>query len=571
MQAINPAKRIVFVLFACCMLFSCVAHSQSPNGSEFMDLLAAARKHTADRKWNDAVAAWQQVSDQNPVNGEYIGNLADALYYNAQYARSIDMYKKQITLGHGVLHIAAYNIACCYALIGDKEQALTWLDKSFAMGFPSYTHAQADADLKSLHGDPRFKKILALEDVSKMNRVQGWRYDMEILKKEVLRKAYLRRELSLDEFNKLYRELYNSIDKKTDVQMAMELSKLMVSVKDGHSSLFPMTVKEFKVTLPVQFYFFKEGLYIVAADEKYKHLVGNKVLAFEKKTVEEVTAKLSPYISRDNEMGVLQNLPSVMRHTYALHALGLTGSTEKVELKLADASGRQTTAVIAADTSAVRVDHKSVPDSWTKFHQLVNQPVPLYLKNLKSPFWFERLPNSRTLYFQWNSVRNDRTVTLSRFTDSLMKYIQDNDIDKLVIDLRWNNGGNTMLLPYFIQSVIKNDRINKRGNLFVIIGRRTFSAAQNLATYLEQQTNAIFVGEPTGSNPNFVGEEDFITLPYSKLAMNVSDFFWQSSWPWDQRTWIAPAIYAPPTFKAYSMNADVALDALKGLILEKGF
>jgi hypothetical protein len=130
-----------------------------------------------------------------------------------------------------------------------------------------------------------------------------------------------------------------------------------------------------------------------------------------------------------------------------------------------------------------------------------------------------------------------------------------------------------MLLPYFITTLIKNEKINKRGNLFVITGRRTFSAAQNLATYLEKQTNAIFVGEPTGSSPNFVGEEDFITLPYSKVAMNVSDWFWQSSWPWDSRTWIAPSIYVPPTFKAYSVNRDEVLETLGGLIMngKKGF
>ena len=126
-----------------------------------------------------------------------------------------------------------------------------------------------------------------------------------------------------------------------------------------------------------------------------------------------------------------------------------------------------------------------------------------------------------------------------------------------------------MLLPYFINSIIKTEKINKRGNLFVITGRRTFSAAQNLASFLEKQTNATFVGEPTGSSPNFVGEEDFITLPYSKLAMNVSDLYWQSSWPGDKRTWIAPLIYTPPTFKAYSMNRDEALESILSLTGEK--
>jgi hypothetical protein len=128
--------------------------------------------------------------------------------------------------------------------------------------------------------------------------------------------------------------------------------------------------------------------------------------------------------------------------------------------------------------------------------------------------------------------------------------------------MRWNNGGNTFLSRPLLYGLIKSDKVNKQGKLFVIIGRRTFSAAQNTSTFFERHTNAIFVGEPTGSSPNFVGEETPFTLPYSKITVNVSDLYWQSSWPQDYRTWIAPQIYAPPTFAAYHANRDPAMEAI---------
>jgi C-terminal processing protease CtpA/Prc len=379
----------------------------------------------------------------------------------------------------------------------------------------------------------------------------------------VLRKAFLRRELSLDEFNKQYVALYNSIDKKTDQQIILDMMKLMVTVNDGHSSLFPPAQAAYKLTLPLQFYFFTEGLYIVAADEKYKHLLGNKVMNFGQTPVDKVAKTLSPYINRDNEIGVVQRLQDFVRHLPMLNALKLIPDHEKVELELIDRAGKISKALIIADTSMPRVDHKSAfPANWVSFHQSLSNPVPLYLKNPRTNYWFEKLPDSKIVYMQFNSVRNDKAESLTAFADRLMKFTNENDVEKLVIDLRWNNGGNTMLLPPFINALIKNEKINKRGNLFVITGRRTFSAAQNLATYLEKQTAATFVGEPTGSSPNFVGEEDFITLPYSKVNVNVSDLFWQSSWPGDKRTWIAPTLYIPPTFKAYSANRDAALEAI---------
>jgi hypothetical protein len=151
---------------------------------------------------------------------------------------------------------------------------------------------------------------------------------------------------------------------------------------------------------------------------------------------------------------------------------------------------------------------------------------------------------------------------LLRFSDRLFTFIFEHDVSKLVIDMRWNNGGNTGLIPPLLNRVIRSDKVDEPGKLFVIIGRRTFSAAQNAATYFERYTNAIFVGEPTGSSPNFVGEETPFTLPYSKIVANVSDLFWKTGWPQDYRTWIAPQLYTPPTFAAYRSNRDPAMDAI---------
>jgi C-terminal processing protease CtpA/Prc len=188
--------------------------------------------------------------------------------------------------------------------------------------------------------------------------------------------------------------------------------------------------------------------------------------------------------------------------------------------------------------------------------------VPLYIKNRHLTYWFEHLPQAKTVYFQFNSVRNDPQEPLDALINRLFKFINESEVEKLIIDMRWNNGGNTVLAQPLIHRLISNEKINQRGKLFVIIGRRTFSAAQNTATFIERHTNAIFVGEPTGAGPNFIGEEDPVTLPYSKIPINVSDVFWQSSWPFDQRTWIGPEIYVPPTFEAYRANRDPALEAI---------
>jgi hypothetical protein len=132
----------------------------------------------------------------------------------------------------------------------------------------------------------------------------------------------------------------------------------------------------------------------------------------------------------------------------------------------------------------------------------------------------------------------------------------------LIIDLRRNAGGNTFLHRPLLLGLIRNEKINQRGKLFVIIGRNTFSAAMNASTMIEDYTNAIFVGEPTGASPNFVGETTLVTLPHSQLQFSISDLYWQTSWPMDHRHWIAPRLYIPPSFAAYRINRDPALEAI---------
>jgi hypothetical protein len=79
---------------------------------------------------------------------------------------------------------------------------------------------------------------------------------------------------------------------------------------------------------------------------------------------------------------------------------------------------------------------------------------------------------------------------------------------------------------------------------------------------IERETDAIFVGEPTGSRPNFVGEVVPFTLPFSRTLVNVADVYWQTSWPEDDRPWIAPDLYAPPSFETFSQNRDPAMEAI---------
>lgn len=563
----SSKHRLIAVFLSVCFLLTFQTAAQDTSTKTFFETLAQAEAKSSGKQWAEAAALWEKVIRINPVEGRFWNQLGSA-YYNAKdYRKSIAAYEKTLELGYGVRANVAYNIACDYALLGEKEQALKWLEKAFELKFLDLQDAQTDTDLESIRNEPRYRQLVGLIDTSKMSREEGWRTDLQFLTREIKRRGYhlFPRIGSEAQFDAEVKKISDSISRLTDAQIIIELFRLMRKVGDGHSGLLGAARPEFAQTIPVLFYMFEEGLFVTAADPKHKDLLGSQVLKFGGRSVEEIVKTIHSATSEDNSIWIKQIAPYRIRHLPLLHAAGAIPNPDKVEIVLRGMDGKERTVTIAADTTQPNIwNVKPNPPEWINLSQTISSPAPLYLKNPAAPYWFEYLPESKTVFFQFNSVRNDQKEPLTAFSERLFKFINETDVEKLVIDMRWNNGGNTFFLTPLVRGLMKNDKINQRGKLFVIIGRRTYSAAQNASTYFERHTNAMFVGEPTGSSPNFVGEEFPFVLPYSKVAANVSNLYWQSAFPQDERTWIAPQIYAPPTFKDYSANRDAALEAIIG-------
>ena len=77
------------------------------------------------------------------------------LHRQEKYDEAIAAFRKAIENGCRE-DAASYNIACGYALKGDKDQAFEWLAKALESGFHLDQYLANDDDLESLHSDPRF-------------------------------------------------------------------------------------------------------------------------------------------------------------------------------------------------------------------------------------------------------------------------------------------------------------------------------------------------------------------------------------------------------------------------------
>jgi hypothetical protein len=535
---------------------------------DFMGLVARARIRTADEDWAAAADLWATVTAANPVNGDYWARLGEARFGAHDYAGARQAYEEVLRLGVRETFLAddgpplmpgevAYRIACCEAAAGDGEAAVAALRVAFDRGMRDLARIRSDEHWQELRADQRIRDMAGIIDAGSMSRDGGWRYDLAFLVREIKRLAYAPFALQPEaDFDRAAAELDAAIPGLTDAQILVGMMKLVRYLDDGHARVtWPEEDKEMSRMLPVDMFMFAEGLYVTGTAPGLERLLGARVEKIGGLTVDEAMAALDPVMPRDNSHWLTLTFPVLVRYTAILEGLGIDHA---LTVRLADG----TTDEVRLEAAPIDFHWDRYPAGWVALTDTATVPLPLHLRHRELPFWFEYRPADDLVYFQFNSVRDHPAETFAAFCDRLFGFVEDRNAGRLVIDMRWNGGGNTLLSQYLLHHLIASRRLSRRGALFVIIGRLTFSAAQNTVTAIERETGAIFVGEPTGSRPNFIGERIDFELPYSKVRANAADLYWQTSWPTDYRTWTAPDIYAPPTFESYRRNQDPALDAI---------
>ncbi len=542
--------------------------------TEYLDLLDRAEERFAAEDWAAAAYLWSQLADANPTVGATWTRLGQARYRCARYREAIDAFERALELGGGAVDEddtddnfgwqQAYDIARCHARLGDDEQALAWLDRALELGFRDRAAIGADHAFAALRSDPRFAERAWLGEAEGMPRDEGWRADLALLAGEVRRLHYAPfRAVTEADFDAAVAVLHADIPALPDAAVVVRMMALLRRLGDGHTRVGLAGRPEFS-DAPVDLYLFADGLYVTAAAPEHADLVGAEVLAVGGHPVEEVLTRLADVISRDNAMGILADAPDRLRKPAVPHALGLIASPDRLPLTVCGEHG--TVREVEVPAAAEQFDDVP-PKDWVRVTDSIGGPLPLYLRE-HGNYWFEHLAADQTVYVRYRKVSEpDGEERLADFWARVFEVLDTHQPQRLVLDLRDNGGGNTFLHAPLFRGLARRPRWHEPRRLFVVTGRRTFSAAMNGVAYLDHRrfdwgAEVVFVGEPTGSRPNFVGETVLVTLPYSKVLVSISDLYWQNSWPMDRRPWIAPTIYRPPTFEAYRAGRDPAVEAV---------
>jgi Tetratricopeptide repeat len=396
--------------------------------------------------------------------------------------------------------------------------------------------------------------------------VRHWREDLAYLARELPRRHQdLFHTITRSQFDSAVAALHRKLPGRARHEVIVELARLVALVGDGHTNVAP--TRDPKIgfhAYPVRFYFFKDGLFIRSAAKAQADLVGAKVVRIGRLTADEAYLAVRGLIGRDNEMNARYFAPFLLAMPEVLHAIGAIDEPDAAPLLLEQAGTRTVAVVRPAGLAPMMPSDMDVSwrqeDGWLDMRGADGPRTPLWLRgDPRSPLRLEYLPESRTAYVQYNKVGDAPDETIAGFAERLRGFVDSAPVDRLVLDLRLNRGGDGSLNQPLVLSLIRSPKLEGPGHLFVIIGRSTFSAAQFLVHDLEEFTDAVFVGEPTAGRPNSYGDSHRITLPNSGITVRASSHYWQRTDPLDTRPWKAPDVAAELTSRDYRANVDPAM------------
>lgn len=447
----------------------------------------------------------------------------------------------------------AYTIARLHARLGHAPSAMAWIDSALAHRLEDRPRLQKDSAFLTLRADPRFRRQAGLLPPG-IDRVGGWRADIAYFVEEAQRlHVSLDRPAYSPAFLSAAAALSRDVPALSDAKVSLGLTRLATMLGDGHSYLVGPNA-----SAPIKLYQFADGIYVVDAGTAAADLIGARVRRIGSVSADSAMQLIAVTASKDNALTPLWLGIGRLSSPRILYELGLSTDSTRLLLSVTDRTGVLRSVSLAPEPVSLR--RKLGPS------KIASSPAPLWLSRVDDKHWVTTLPAMNAVYAQYNQVSNSPGESVAQFADQVAAALDSSKASNLIVDVRHNNGGNRTLNPPLLLAMAAFKGAKPSHRVYVVMGRGTFSAAQVFLAQAEWLVDPIYVGEPSSSRPNFVGEETGTILPYSGMRGSASSQYQQGTTFQDERPFIAPHIPVALTSVDYFANRDPVMRALEALV-----
>ncbi len=396
--------------------------------------------------------------------------------------------------------------------------------------------------------DPIKRETVLSNDNTSEERNRLLTEDIQYFKEELpKRHKNLFSKISKEEFDDQTEQLLKQVDQLGNKQVFVELNKIVAAVGDAHTSINYWDGYSF----PLQFWCSEDNIYVVNADIGLKEMMYSRVLKVDGVPIDEVLDQLTTLISYENESWLLAMLPNYLRLPVYLNGLGIIP--------------KETEAVFTVEKSGEIQDFRVSALKYGETGDYVKDKAEdILLGSFEKYYAYEYLPDHKSLYFRYNVCADMEDESFADFNNDMMNQLEQLAVDKIIVDLRSNTGGNSEILNPFTKRLRDYYMKNSDVKIYILVGRHTISSGM-FAIYRikEAVPEAISVGEPTGGALDCYGDVREMKLPNSQLPVGYStkyfEFTKMFTYKNDGIGTFLPDVILQPTIEDYEKGEDVVL------------
>jgi len=343
-------------------------------------------------------------------------------------------------------------------------------------------------------------------------------------------------------------ELKANLSSLSNWEIVMRLTEILASMNCSHTGI-AFWEQEGLSVYPITVMWLEDGLFVTGIDAEHAELIGSELVGYGESTALEAASAMAEMFSATNETWTRIRAESFMMLAEPMEALGFGDAESEIEF---------TFVVNSKDT--IQVQFNAVEYSelhMSDFHFVDSVTLPLFLES-DDNYWFRFIPERNMLYCAYNSCVPISDYPLETFVFELNQTVERQQVNSIVIDLRRNLGGNSMLATPLISWL---ERQSSNGTaVSLIIGRWTFSSGILNSLEISGIPGVRVYGENTSGSPNHLGEVRTAQLPWSGIPVSYPTKYFQMVE--GEGTKMTPDVQIPLTADMLFYGENSILDAI---------
>ncbi len=358
-------------------------------------------------------------------------------------------------------------------------------------------------------------------------------------------------KISKEDFNKERIKLEQAVGSMSDAEFYYSLRSLLALVGDAHTSMdFYDGKYKYLHGLTFGVTEFNKSWYIVLADKANEEHLGSRLFYINDVPINEVYMASKRIMSFENEIWAKEQFSNTINFKEALEYIGVVKKDEPIILTVENSEGKQSTVEMKP-----RTEDEIMSQEIVRFKPK-NTPTT-------APNGFYRsMPIDHTTFFiQYNVCKEANDLSMKEFTKIIETELSQKEYKKVIIDLRYNSGGNSAVINPLL-AMLKKQQAQKSFEVYTLIGASTFSSGIMNAIDTVEDLHSTLVGRPTGGNVNSYGELKSFKLKSLPIQVMYSTKYFEliKGYTFDS---LYPDIEIGKSFEDYSNGVDVEIEFIK--------